>query len=252
MTSSTNSNVSSDEFSPNHMLDNMLQAYEDEILREYQLINEVRYKINKFYYVSTGFSVARGFLPVIKLANSKSCISFTRGEWYNFLNTQWSIIENHIKKKKRQQQQQFELCVENEENGLPIVNMVEMIRVMYTMDKRSQPLIQLERGHLVIKLDRSCIVKLSILLEVVKNRLERLNVMNFPEYYNSVLCTTLRNCSGDTSTIETYIRNWLLFSTNDSVNTKWYSEYADIFLEILVRERDKFRRDIGSLIVGRV
>lgn len=235
MASPTNSNVC--EFSPNHMLDNMLQAYEDEILREYQLINEVRYNLNKFYYVSTGFSAARGFLPVVKLANSKTCITFTKSEWLNFLDTQRSIIEDHTKKRHE---------VETE----AIVRNVEMLRVIYTTDKRSQPIIKLERGHLEIKLDRTRVTKLVSLLEVVKNRLKRMNIMCFPEYYHSVLCTALRHSNGDTSTIEAYIRNWLLFSTNDSANNKWYSEYVDIFLEILVREREKFKRDIGSLVVG--
>lgn len=244
MASPANSNVLS-EFSPNHMLDNMLQAYEDEILREYHLINEVCYNMNKYYYVSTGFSAARGFLPVVKLANSKSCITFTRNEWYTFLNTQWSIIEEHIEKNK----QQLEV---DDKIGIPIVNLVEMFRISYMRNKGNNPIIKLERGYLEIKLDRTQVAKLASLLELVKNRLERLNIMNFPEYYHSVLCTTLRNSKGDTSTIETYIRNWLFFLTNDSVNNIWYSEYVDIFLEILTRERGKFRRDIGLLTVGNI
>ncbi|KAG5900434.1 hypothetical protein JTB14_029320 [Gonioctena quinquepunctata] len=91
-TSSADSGYESEENSHSQYrqyLERIEHFYENEIRTETRLVNEVGYDLSNFpLHISTGYSVARNFLPVVKLTllptNNNRSISLMDLDWYEF------------------------------------------------------------------------------------------------------------------------------------------------------------------------
>lgn len=227
--------------SPSHYFDNMLRAYEEDIKREHRLINEVRYYLTKSSaFVSVGLSPARGFIPVVKLMHRRNCITFTHHEWIDFLTEQFHNIQEHLKKKR---------VGVNEGNEEDVCVTCGIFQVQFVVSSRKvfSSIVKIRARDVEINLDRKCVSVLSQVLDVVENRIQRLTLMNFPEYYNALLelCARERNCE---ETAEAYIRRYIKYQESSECGE--YTEQGECLLEILAFELDRFKNDIGMFIVA--
>lgn len=262
--------------SPSHLLDNLMQQYEEDIKKEYRLINEVKCPLgSNSLYISTGLSPARGFIPVVKVSNNKNSISFTKYEWSEFGKYEKQIIDHMVdpeeeKRKvklgcKRCRDKAFKENTAANTSGTAIVvndaktlSLIDTFKLTFTYVYKLrrnkgylEPVVKIEFRGVNLVLDRTSIKVFKSVRLLVKSRLQRLELLDFAHYYNSLL-TGIADNKENIEDLKDYIEKLLCqfsdCSASDDVQTNiWPSDYTDCILEILALEFDKFKRDLGSL-----
>lgn len=231
---------------------NLLIKFEENIKKECRLVNEVCYPLNKNTHVSTGFSAARGFIPVVKMINlrNKCCVSFIANEWDEFLKYKSEIAE-YISEKSEW------VCrhCQQMQNGKPIINDIYdiadivQLKFMHTCNTTNvmlQPIILIQRRDVELTLNKAAIGQLLKLLDLVNKRLQRLTLMDFPNYYNTFLNTLIEGKENINPEMIRETINGLTTIGTDSA--AWCSEYTESYLEILVFHLEKLKSDFSSLL----
>lgn len=249
-TASLSSPSSSSLSSPSNLLDNLLQGYEENINNEIRLINEVHYEINQNISLSTGLSAVRGYMPAVRIFDRRlikkkqANISLILSEW-NELLTHHGLLNYHITSKSAWN------CGRCREDKAEVLNRevtMGFIKLKYLYVKNTMhPAIKIKRSNMELILNTKDIDKLMKMFDLITMRLERLEQLNFPHYYDTVLNMVRNNkenaCIYD---IEVYVTRMLLRQKKQEMDTIWTSEYIDCMLEILSFELPKFK-DLKSV-----
>lgn len=242
--------------SPSYLLDHLSNQHESDIKSECRLINEIYYNINRSYTISTGFSAARGYLPVVKIAtvNNRKCISLTQFEWGLLVNHR-NQIELHInsaaagaKNNKCAKINANETIANNNKFITTYYVIDNIIKIMcgWCVNKKDEykPTITIERSDIAIELNRSSINTLWKLLDVVNFRLNKLICLNISDCYNILLNDIVQN-KGNFESVDEYASKTLKDAAHRWEN--WTEEHTLIFLEILLFQNDKLKINVGSL-----
>lgn len=262
--------------SPSHLLDNLLQRYEDDIKKEYRLINEVKSTLSgNNLYISTGLSPARGFLPVVKVSNNKNCISFTKYEWSEFEKCENQIIEHMAEPQEKVslgckrcraealQENTSVISANDIKASLLVADTFKLtFTYIYKLRKNNrghlEPVVKIECRGIGFLLDRAAVKAFINIRLFVKSRLHRLELLDFANYYNSLITSVVVK-KENIEDLRDYIEKILCQFNNDNNNTfndtmsnVWSSEYTDCILEILALEFNKFKQDIGSITTSQL
>lgn len=80
-----------------HSLDNMLYEFYEGVDKEERFVFEVNYELSSSLLCGTGYSVARGFFPVVKIAPIMKNIFSTQNTIISFIHYDWSVFVVHLK-----------------------------------------------------------------------------------------------------------------------------------------------------------
>lgn len=221
-------------------LENIMDGFQREICQEYVLINEKTFILDRSHQVSTGFSLARGVYPVVKIACSKKkiAIQFSTFEWELFWNTQKECIYSHISNKKKE-----DVNTQNERSEYLLSSYIKVIYDCIKQGKRSVRVIHIESRGVTITLTAKAMMKLGEIEKyLIKTRLQRLQISGFNQYYMEVLNSIVTH-KPDNETIEDFLKKiWM----HDSSGI-WPSEYQECIFEILVLCPEYIKKDVGIL-----
>lgn len=242
-------------FTAENYLDSLLKMYEDNIAKEYRLINEVKYPLGRTNYVSVGLSPARGFFPVLKIASARKCVSLLENEWFEVLKHQERITK-HVSAVERQVSRKRKIGAETEKTCVIRVfdNIQLKLQCNIKLNGQVVPVVKIQRHGSEVILDKLCIRKLfnECMVNLIAKRHDRLERLDFIYDYNLVLCSVVKNKKNDSAEkVEEYVRKLLCENIDESVGfgVQRNLETTDCVLEILIYELDKFKRDVASLSV---
>lgn len=225
--------------SVNSLLDEMLNRYANDIRNEVRLINEIQYPLSRNYFISTGFSVARWFLPVVKISrqNKRSQnVSFTNYQWSEFLKCEEKIKSHTSTAVFYCNNCQGENCEE-------VVELDDLFKLKYSYElhkSKMQPTIRICGPDVELVLEKAVIQMLLKVLKLVTNRLQSLEELNFAAYYSSLLNMIIQN-NGGTSSEEmvNYVDNII------GLRLESNSEYITCLGEICCFHLNRLQKDIS-------
>lgn len=241
--------------SPSNYLENLLKMYECSISKEYRLINEVKYPISRFNYVSVGLSTVRGFLPVIKIASAKKCVTLTKDEWYKFLMYQERITNYmNISESRKRKIVEKETIIDNFD--IDVVDNINLkLQRFIQLSGQLISVVKILRCDSEILLHKTSVQNLfnKSLINLLTRKLERFEKLDFVHDYNTVLRSVVQH-KEKAEKVDEYVRRLFDDPLDYNPEAKHFfhlrdTETADCILEITVYELNKIKRDVDSFSI---